>query len=387
MKHTWRWYGPNDRITLQQIRQTGATGIVTALHHIPNGQIWTLHEIQKRKEEIELAGLTWDVVESVPVHEDIKKHKGNFNLFIENYKASIRNLGQCGIKTICYNFMPVLDWSRTDLQFREADGSLALRFDMVAFVAFDVFILKRPGAEKSYKSEILSKARAYELSLSDHEKSILAKTIIAGLPGSEESYTLEDFQAVLDEYRGIDAAKLKEHLFYFLQEIIPIAEASGVKMAIHPDDPPVPILGLPRVVSTLNDAKEICAVFDSPSNGLTFCTGSFGAGYFNNLESMVKELAPKINFLHLRNVSRDADGNFKEEYFFNGDTDMYEIVKESLLEEQKSGRQIPVRPDHGNQIFDDIGKQNNPGYSLYGRMKGLAEIRGLEIGIKKSLNI
>ncbi len=387
MKHTWRWYGPNDRITLQQIKQTGATGIVTALHHIPNGGIWTMEEIKKRKAEIESYGLVWDVVESVPVHEDIKKQSGDYKLYIQNYKESIRNLGKCDIKTICYNFMPVLDWSRTNLKYEEPDGSLALKFDIIAFIAFDVYILKRPNAENNYTENLIQQAKNYFNALGVNEIKELVKTIIAGLPGSEESYTLEEFQSVLDEYKNIDAPKLKEHLAYFLKEIIPVAEEAGVKMAIHPDDPPVSLLGLPRIVSTIDDAKELCAVVDSPANGLTFCTGSFGAGHFNKLEEMATELAPKINFLHLRNVSRDEDGNFKEEYFFEGDTDMYEIVKAALIEENKSGREIPVRPDHGNQMFDDIGKDNNPGYSLYGRMKGLAEIRGLEIGIKRSLNL
>lgn len=385
MKHTWRWFGPFDRITLQQIKQTGARGVVTALHHIPNGEVWSSVEINKRKKIIEDSGLSWDVVESVPVHEDIKKQSGAYKQYIENYKQTIKNLGDCGIKTICYNFMPVLDWSRTNLDFMFDDGSLALKFDISVFIAFDAFILQRPGALNDYSSDQLAKARdEYEL-MNDRDKEQLTRTIIAGLPGSEESYTLMEFQNVLDEYRNIDAQKLRKHLYAFLHEIIPVAEQAGVKMAIHPDDPPFSLLGLPRVVSTLNDVKALLHEVDSPANGLAFCSGSFGAGYFNDLSQMVNELSYRINFLHLRNVIRDKEGNFCETYLFNGDADIYEIVKTALLEEKRSGRQIPVRPDHGNQMFDEIGKKNNPGYSLYGRMKGLAEIRGLEYGIQKQL--
>ena len=387
MKYTWRWFGPNDRVSLEFIKQAGATGIVTALHHIPNGEVWTIDEILKRKNTIEESGLTWDVVESIPVHEDIKKQSGNYQQYIENYKQSIRNVGKCGIKTICYNFMPVVDWSRTDLNYRFSDGSYALKFEIKAFVAFDVFILKRRGSIAQYKPHLVKTAEEYYKSLSIDDVALLTKTIIAGLPGAEETYTLEAFQSVLDQYREIDNKRLKSHLFHFLNEVIPVAEEAGVKMAIHPDDPPFSLFGLPRIVSSLKDARELLNAVDSPSNGLTFCTGSFGAGCFNNLTTMAQELAPKINFLHLRNVSRDEDGNFCEEYFFEGAADMYEIVKAAVLEEAKSGRAIPMRPDHGNQMFDDVGKKNNPGYSFYGRMKGMAEIRGLETGIKRSLGL
>lgn len=388
---TWRWYGPNDRITLNQIRQTGATGIVTALHHIPNGEVWSKEEILKRKATIENAGLTWDVVESVPVHEDIKRQRPGFEQLIENYKESVKNLGECGIKTICYNFMPVLDWSRTDLEFEFEDGSLALNFNMVTFACFDMFILKRPGSESDYDEDIKSRAKELFGKLSDEQKQIIIDTIIKGLPGAEESYTLEDFQGILDTYKDIDSEKLKDHLNHFLREVIPVAEQNGVYMAIHPDDPPRDLLGLPRVVSTLKDAKELISVIDSPSNGVTLCTGSFGAGHFNDLVEMTKELAHRVNFAHFRNVTRDAEGNFMEHYFFEGDVDMYGVVKALVLEDIKrndsdaGNKNIPVRPDHGNQMLDDLGKDNNPGYSLYGRMKGLAEIRGLEIGIRKSL--
>ena len=387
MKYTWRWFGPNDRVSLENIRQAGATGIVTALHHIPNGEVWSEEEILARKAIIEASGLSWDVVESIPVHEDIKKQSGKFRQYIENYKQSIRNVGKCGIKTICYNFMPVVDWSRTDLNYQITDGSYALKFEMKAFVAFDVFILKRPGATEQYKPQQLQAAEAYFKTLTDDDIALLTKTIIAGLPGAEETYTLEAFQLVLDQYSEIDNMQLKANLFHFLIEVIPVAEEAGVKMAIHPDDPPFSLFGLPRIVSTLGDVRDLLDAIDSPSNGLTFCTGSFGAGSFNNLTEMAQELAPKINFLHLRNVSCDEDGNFCEEYFFEGAADMFEIVKEAVIEEQKSGREIPMRPDHGNQMFDDIGKKNNPGYSFYGRMKGMAEIRGLEIGIKRRLEL
>ncbi|WP_282035553.1 mannonate dehydratase [Saccharicrinis aurantiacus] len=393
IEQTWRWYGPSDRITLNDIKQTGATGIVTALHHIPNGEIWTVEEITKRKTMIEEAGLSWSVVESVPVHEDIKKQSGNWKTYTENYKTSIANLGKCGIETICYNFMPVLDWSRTNLNFEFNDGSLALIYQQKVFAAFDMFVLKRKGAENDYSEKIKTEAEAYFNSLDADGIETLTNTVIKGLPGAEESYTLEQFQAVLDEYAGIDDEKLRDHLQEFLRAIIPVAIEAGVRMAIHPDDPPWGLLGLPRVVSTLEDAKAIIATVDSISNGVTLCTGSWGAGHFNDLAIMAEELAPRINFAHLRNVQRDTDYNFREDYLFEGDVDIYSVLKSIITEEEKRKAQgrtdisIPVRPDHGNQMLGDIGQDNNPGYSLYGRMKGLAEIRGLELGIRRSLNI
>ena len=391
LEQTWRWYGPNDPISLQEIKQTGASGIVSALHHIPNGDVWTLEEIKKRIAEIEAAGLRWSVVESVPVHENIKKQTGNYKQLIENYKESIVNLGACGIETICYNFMPILDWSRTDLEFNFKDGSNALKFDMVTFVAFDVFILQRPNAADDYPTEMVGKAKIKFKGMSVAEIEKITRTVIAGLPGAEESYTLESFQKVLDGYKDIDATKLKKHLHDFLKEIIPVAEQSGVRMAIHPDDPPRSLLGLPRVVSTLDDALELTKVVDSVSNGITLCTGSFGAGHFNDLPKMTHALASRINFVHLRNVSRDEDGNFFENYLFDGDIDIPAVMKALLIEEKQrkeSGRkdwQIPMRPDHGNKMLDDLPKKTNPGYSLYGRMKGLAELRGLEQGIIANL--
>ncbi|MCT4586960.1 MAG: mannonate dehydratase [Carboxylicivirga sp.] len=391
IEQTWRWYGPNDRITLKDIKQTGATGIVTALHQIPNGQVWTEADIMERKNMIEAAGLSWSVVESVPVHEDIKKQSGNWKEYIENYKTTIANLGKCGIETICYNFMPVLDWSRTDLNFAFDDGSLALIYQQKVFAAFDIYILKRPEAENDYTEKTVTEAKEYFASLDEQGKETLTNTVIKGLPGAEESYTLEQFQSVLDGYRNIDDATLRKHLLEFLDAIIPVAEQAGVRMAIHPDDPPWGLLGLPRVVSTLEDAKTIINKVDSISNGVTLCTGSWGAGHFNDLSVMAKELAHRINFAHLRNVKRDVDFNFREDYLFEGDVNIYEVLKAIVEEEEnrkKAGRKdfsIPVRPDHGNQMMDDIGKDNNPGYSLYGRMKGLAEIRGLELGIRNSL--
>ncbi|MDF1548574.1 MAG: mannonate dehydratase [Bacteroidales bacterium] len=391
MEQTWRWYGPKDRISLQQIRQTGATGIVTALHHIPNGEVWPLDDILARKKMIESQGLTWSVVESVPVHEDIKKQKGNFQKYIDNYKQTLSNLGKIGIHTVCYNFMPVLDWSRTDLNFQFEDGSEALKYEQKHFVAFDIFILKRKNASKDYPTEVIKQSEMWYNSLDNNQIQTFIDTIIKGLPGAEESYSVAQLAKVIGEYEGIDRFKLKEHLFYFLEEIIPIAEKANVRMAIHPDDPPWPLMGLPRVVSTRDDVKEILDKVDSVNNGITLCTGSFGAGYFNDLPAMTKEFASRINFAHLRNVSRDEQLNFHEDYFFEGDIDMYSVVRNLVEEEnrrEKSGRtdkRIPMRPDHGNQMFEDIGKPNNPGYSLYGRMKGLAEIRGLEIGIKKSI--
>jgi mannonate dehydratase len=391
IEQTWRWYGPNDRITLQDIKQTGATGIVTALHHIKNGEIWSIDEILKRKKEVEDAGLVWSVVESLPVHEDIKKQSGNWELYIENYKTSIHHLGQCGIQTICYNFMPVLDWSRTNLSSAFSDGSLALIYEQKAFAAFDIHILKRPDAKKDYTEKIIKEASQFFSDLSSEEIKDLSNTVIKGLPGAEESYTLEQFQAVLDSYNGINEEKLQKHLIEFLTEIIPVAEKNEVRMAIHPDDPPWSLLGLPRVVSTIGDVKTILESVDSISNGITFCTGSWGAGHFNDLSEMAQKLSYRINFAHLRNVKRDLDFNFNEDYLFDGDIDIYEVLKAIIQEEErrkKAGRKdfsIPIRPDHGNQMLGDLGKDNNPGYSLYGRMKGLAEIRGLELGIRRSL--
>ncbi|MEA3476612.1 MAG: mannonate dehydratase [Bacteroidota bacterium] len=392
-KKTWRWYGPDDPISLDEIRQTGASGIVTALHQIPNGDVWEVDEIHKRKNEIENNGLRWSVVESVPVHEDIKKQKGDYRKYIQNYIQTIKNLGQNNIETICYNFMPVLDWSRTSLYQVLEDGKKALIFKAEEFTAFDLFILKRPGAVNDYPESIVEKAKVFFKNASEEKLKDLSDTVLKGLPGSEESFKLSEFQQILDEYKGIDTKRLKSHLFHFLKEIVPVAEEEGVRLAIHPDDPPWPLLGLPRVVSNINDALEIIEVVDSVSNGLTLCTGSYGAGIQNDLVDMVQKLAHRINFVHLRNVYRDQEGNFMEAGHLEGDINIYGVMKALILEERQrkaKGRndwQLPMRPDHGFLMLDDLKKhKTNPGYSLIGRTMGLAELRGLELGIEKSLN-
>jgi len=394
LEQNWRWFGPNDPIKFEAIKQAGAEGIVTALHHIPTGEIWTVDDITKRKQVIESEGLRWSVAESITVHEDIKKRSGNYKLYIENYKESIRNLGKCGVDIVSYHFMPVLDWSRTDLNVKFKDGSLTTRFETKVFAAFDIFILRRPNAEQNYSDIQIQQAEEFYNNLDEKQKEKLIQTMLLPFPGTEESFTLEKFRATLEEYKDIKDEEFRENLYSFIKEIVPVAEESGVFLAIHPDDPPMSLLGLPRIVSNKKDIENILSVTDSPYNGITLCTGALGAGHKNNLVDIAQSFAKKVNFIHLRNVTVKENGDFIEDNLLDGTVDIYNVMKTLLLEQKKrkdEGRKsthMPIRPDHGHLMFPEQNiKEIYPGYSLFGRMRSLAELRGLELGIERSLGL
>lgn len=386
MEQSWRWFGPDDPISLREIRQAGATGIVTALHHIPYGVVWSIEEIEKRQALIAAdpsLGQRWNVVESLPLHEDIKLGQGPLEKHFDAYRQSMRNLASCGIRTICYNFMPILDWTRTDLAHPLAGGGRALRFDAVKFCAFDCFMLARPGAEADHAPELIARAKAWHDAASESETSALLVNINAGLPGAYERYDIPGFRRMLDRYKGIGREELRGHFVRFLCEVIPLAEELGMRFAVHPDDPPRSLFGLPRIVSTGDDLAFITGAVPSPANGVTFCSGSLGAGPMNDVPALAARFAPLIHFAHLRNVAKDADGSFMEAEHLGGDTDMVALVRVLLAEQErrkKSGQadwRIPFRPDHGHELLEDQGRKTHPGYPLIGRLRGLAELRGV----------
>lgn len=384
LEQTWRWYGPEDPVSLQDAKQAGAAGIVTALHHIPHGEIWTVDEISERKKIISDAGLVWSVVESVPVHEAIKTRVENAEYYIENYRQTLKNLSECGIYTVCYNFMPVLDWTRTQLDLEMNDGSKALSFNWVDLALFDIHILQRSNAVDDYPKSILDEVESKKANISDESKKTLAENILLGIPG-EKNISLENLKESIEIYKQLGADGLRENLQYFLQAIAEVCEESDIQMTIHPDDPPFSILGLPRIVSNEKDFEFILNAVDHPFNGVCFCTGSLGAGNHQNILNLFNQVRERVNFIHLRNVKKDNNGNFYEADHLDGDVDMYEIMKAIVNENQRREKPIPFRPDHGHQMLDDLNKKTLPGYSAIGRLRGLAELRGLELGILRSL--
>lgn len=385
MHQTMRWFGPNDPVSLADISQAGCAGVVTALHQIPVGDVWPVDAIVERKKMIEAAGMSWTVIESLPVSDDIKRQSGDYLQHIENYKTSLRNVAALGLKVVTYNFMPVLDWLRTDVAHVLPNGGTALFFERLAFVAFDLFLLQRPGAEKDYSDAEIKKATGKFSAMSPGEKETLFRNAMLGLPGSDDAFTPEQVLSALKTYDGIDTTRLKKNLFYFLQQVIPTVEECGLQMAIHPDDPPYAVLGLPRIMTTEQDAADMIAAIPSKANGFCFCTGSFGARPDNNLVKMIQRFGDHIHFLHLRNTKSDGQGNFYEASHLEGDADMYAIIKEIALLMQRRGIALPMRPDHGHQLLDDLKKKTYPGYSAIGRLKALAELRGVEYAISRSL--